>query len=80
MKVGEIQQLLAEINPANAENKTLKWKISNKKIATVDENGLVTGLKASTVTITFKTTDGSGRYGRVSVTFAERNILECSVR
>ena len=46
-----------------------KWSTSNKKIATVDENGLVTGLKAGTVTITAKATDGSGRYGRIKITF-----------
>ena len=45
------------ILPDNATNKTIKWKTSNKKIATVDEEGVVAAVKAGTVTIT-ATVDG----------------------
>lgn len=37
------------------------WKSSSNKIATVDENGLVTCLKSGTVTITATAKDGSGK-------------------
>jgi len=67
-------QLTCGIEPANATIKTIAWSSSNKKIATVNANGVVTGLKPGTVTITFKATDGSGRYGRVKVTFAENEL------
>ena len=59
MKVGESQLLVATIKPAFAENQALKWKSSSKKIATVDENGVVTALKKGTVTITATAKDGS---------------------
>ena len=44
---------LLKIDPKNAVV-DLKWKSSGKKTATVDENGVVTGLKKGTVTITVK--------------------------
>ena len=65
MKVGESQALTVKIKPLNAENQELKWKSSSKKIATVDENGVVTALKKGTVVITAKATDGS----KVKATF-----------
>ena len=66
MKVGETQTLIANILPEFAENKDLKWKSSSRKIATVDENGVVTALKKGTVKITVTAKDGS----KVKATFA----------
>ena len=55
--VGEPVQLSAEVLPATAETE-LSWSTSNKKYATVDENGMVTPIKKGTVTITVKTDNG----------------------
>ena len=65
MKKGATQTLTAKIKPVFAENQNLKWKSSNKKIATVDANGVVTALKKGTVTITATAKDGS----KVKATF-----------
>ncbi len=73
-------QLKYGIEPANATIKDVKWTTSNKRVAVVDENGLVTGLKAGTVTITAKATDGSGRYGRIKITFAANEMKRKVVR
>ena len=51
-------QLNATVLPANAANKKIKWTTSNKKIATVSSNGLVTAKKKGSCTITATTVDG----------------------
>ncbi len=58
IKLGKTYQLKATVKPTNATNKSVTWKSSNSKIATVDSNGKVTALKKGTVTITVKTKDG----------------------
>lgn len=58
---GGTYQFTSKVLPANATNKTLKWTSSNPKVATVDQNGKVTGISEGTVTITAEATDGSGK-------------------
>ena len=60
---GKKIKLTANITPSNASNKTVAWKSSNKKVATVNSSGVVTMKKKSggkTVTITATAKDGSG--------------------
>ena len=45
-------------NPSNATNKKITWKSSNNSIATVDQNGKVTAIKAGSATITAVSNDG----------------------
>ncbi len=59
-------QLSAKVGPEDALQ-SVKWTTSNKKRATVDANGLVTGLKAGKVTITATATDGSGARKKITV-------------
>ncbi|MDO4356575.1 MAG: Ig-like domain-containing protein, partial [Clostridia bacterium] len=51
---GETLQLGATLSPSSARS-TLTWSSSSKKKATVDGNGLVTGVAEGTATITVKT-------------------------
>ena len=52
INVGETYQLrVASVTPENANN-TVTWASSDNNIATVSTSGLVTGVKAGTVTIT----------------------------
>lgn len=52
-------QLTAVTDPAHASG-TASWASSNEAILTVDENGLVTGLRqgTATVSLTFANSDG----------------------
>lgn len=59
LKVGESCQLTAQILPANASIKDLSWHSSDRNVATVDENGLVTMIGNGTATISVRSTDGS---------------------
>ena len=53
--------------PSNANNKGLTYSSSNKKVATVNSNGVVKGIKAGTVTITAKAKDSSKKIVKIKV-------------
>jgi hypothetical protein len=52
-------QLTATVSPVNATNQALIWISSDPSVATVDANGLVSGLVLGTVTIYVYTVDGN---------------------
>lgn len=55
---GATYVLTPVFSPKNASNKNLIWATNNSTIATVDNNGIVTGLKTGACTITAKTESG----------------------
>ena len=57
MHVGDTLNLVANVLPSTATNKTVTWDSSNKDVATVS-NGKVTAIKAGNVTIYAKADDG----------------------
>jgi uncharacterized protein YjdB len=59
VSIGSSVTLLAEVSPSNATNKTVTWKSSNTAIATVNTNGVITGLSSGTTTIAATTQDGT---------------------
>ena len=60
LKAGKTLQLkIKKITPKDAVNQKVKWKSSNRKVATVDKNGKVTAVKAGTCKITCTAADGS---------------------
>lgn len=56
---GATAKLNATVIPSGAYNKAVTWKSADTKIAKVDQNGNVTGVKAGTVKVTVTTKDGS---------------------
>jgi aspartate-semialdehyde dehydrogenase len=62
------------VKPANATNQDGTWTSSDEAVATIDANGLVTGLKAGETTITATTVDGGYRMSTV-ITVTAVNAL-----
>ena len=58
MLVGGTETLTATIMPTNAANKSVSWSSSNSAVATVSNNGVVTGASVGTAVITVTTSDG----------------------
>ena len=56
------------IAPGDAANKALVWTSSDDSVATVDENGRITGVKKGTATITATAADGYGASASCTVT------------
>ena len=66
IQVGKALRLSAKLTPAKART-VLTWASSNKKIATVSDKGVVTGVKAGTATITVKTANGKAATVTINV-------------
>lgn len=60
--------LTATVLPENANNKVVLWTSSNDSIASVNEQGVISGKSAGTVTITATTTDGTNLSADCEVT------------
>jgi uncharacterized repeat protein (TIGR02543 family) len=52
-------QLIASVYPAYAENQNVSWSSSNTTVATVDNNGWVTGASPGTAMVTVTTEEGN---------------------
>ncbi len=67
VNVGNTILLTANITPSNATDKTVIWRSGNDGIATVDQNGNVTGVNDGEVTITVETSNGKTATYKVTV-------------
>ncbi len=67
INVGEQHEIKHKIEPYHATNKQLAWTSSNTEIATVNADGVVTGLKVGQVTITATAQDGTNVQAKCTV-------------
>ena len=67
---GTSETLTATMSPENASDKSVSWKSSATDVATVDDSGKVTAVKAGFATVTVTTKDGS-KTATCSVTVTE---------
>lgn len=58
VKRGSTQKLIVLVNPSSLASSDLTWKSSDESIATVDNSGVVKGLKNGQVTITVTSPNG----------------------
>ena len=58
LTVGQAAKITATVKPSNATNRALVWKSENSLVASVND-GVITAIKAGTVTITVSTIDGA---------------------
>lgn len=67
-KKGSSYRLSASVLPRNATNRSIIWKSSNPKAATVNGSGKVTAVSNGTTVITVSARDGSGKKATCKVT------------
>ena len=70
---GETYKLTATVSPEDATNQGISWRSSDSRVATVDDNGLVTAIGAGTAAVTVTTADG-GLTATCEVTVARKII------
>ncbi|MCL2781643.1 MAG: Ig-like domain-containing protein [Actinomycetia bacterium] len=58
LAVGARLRLRATVSPAGATNKAVRWSSSNRRVAIVNANGVITAKRPGKVTITVRTVSG----------------------
>ena len=72
INAGETIQASYNILPSNTSNKEVRWESSNENVATVSNNGVISGTGLGTAVITAKTTDGSNLSDSKEITVNEK--------
>lgn len=72
MMVGESKPLKVTIRPTNSTYKKATWTSSDESIAIVDEDGMVTALKAGSTTIVADAQDSSGKKAVCYISIRDR--------
>ena len=68
--VGGTAELIATVRPSNAADPSVTWTSSNESVATVDANGVVTGVSAGKAVITVKSNE-TGITNECAITVVE---------
>lgn len=67
LKKKKSYRLKATCSPSNANKKSVTWKSYNTRVAKVDKNGKVTGVKKGKTTVRATAGDGSKKYAKCTV-------------
>ena len=67
ISTGEKEIITLSIAPENATNKGVEWASKNPDIATVNADGVITGISAGTTTVRATTVETSGVYADITI-------------
>lgn len=67
LSVGDSLQVEARVLPESTSNQELAYKVNTPRIATVDENGIITAHRGGKTTLTATTMDGSNRSAKATI-------------
>ncbi|MFW5701090.1 MAG: T9SS type A sorting domain-containing protein [Cyclobacteriaceae bacterium] len=68
-------QMHAEVFPDYALNDSVAWSVDDENIATIDDNGLLTGISSGTVTVKANSTDGTEVERTKNITVSEKSSI-----
>ena len=60
-------QMLVDVLPVDATNRTVNWTAMPMSHATINANGMLTAINNGTVTVRATADDGSGKYGEMTI-------------
>ncbi len=70
-------QMYAEVFPDYALNDSVTWSVDQENVATIDENGLLTGISSGTVTVTATSKDGTDVTGTLDMeVLSETSVID----
>ncbi|MEG2266171.1 MAG: Ig-like domain-containing protein, partial [Acinetobacter sp.] len=76
--VNTLYRITTRIKPNDATNSTISWTSSNKTVAVIDKNGIVTANRVGTATITGTAQDGSGKTISIKFTVEPKYAISFS--
>jgi len=72
---GGTLQMEATVLPANADDATYTWSVSNQSgSASIDANGILTAITDGTVIVTASANDASGEVGMTTITISNQSL------
>ena len=74
VQIGKTAQMTVDILPLNAGSAGITWTVNNGN-ATIDSNGLLTGVASGAVTVTATAKDGSGKCGTKQITVGQTSVV-----
>lgn len=72
---GATWQAVVTVSPENATDKGVTWTSGDERVATVDENGVVTGVKKGKCKVTATARDGSKKKADINVEVKDYDVV-----
>ncbi|WP_273130269.1 Ig-like domain-containing protein [Bacillus weihaiensis] len=74
ISINQTYKVTATVAPTDAQDKTVQWKSSNSKVATVDSKGNIKGIASGSAIITATTKDNSKVYKKITVKVSTKTV------